>query len=279
MKKKKKNESHDEGGSYMVRRNLHSIHKFASTLLEMIEEHDEIESWMEHKISVAASAMNDVTNAFVYDKEENHDDDDGDEQDMHPHLKIAILKRSDQNQDDFGLNRMMGGCGSSNENRGFLGSGTVNENRQVIAANLKKKIIVETAEAIGNLMRITTKSGRNYEYVPYLGTKVELLRCEQYKIKIKINEEEITADPKDVLTIQQDKMGSLHIWKGEQQIVQHDKYLYSTKAGRKPDFYVQQENDVNDILSHISSPSDKDHVEQGYKLITDEVPVNMLGHE
>jgi len=131
---KKKNESH-HSGSYMVRRNLHSIRKFADMLMQMIDENDEIESWMEHKISVAKAAMSDVKDAFMYDKEEHdgeHHHDDHEEHD-HPHLKIAILKKPDQVHDDFGLNKMMGGCGAANEGRGFLGSATINENKKIIA--------------------------------------------------------------------------------------------------------------------------------------------------
>lgn len=275
---KKKNENH-HSGSYMVRRNLHSIRKFADMLMKMIDEHDEIESWMEHKISVAKAAISDVKDAFMYDQEEHdgehhHDDDKGHD---HPHLKIAILKRPDQAQDDFGLNKMMGGCGASNEVRGFLGSATINENKQIIAHNLKKKIFVESVQQFGNMVRVKTKSGQTFEYIPYLGAEVELLRCEQYGVKVKSLKEDVTLPPQseDIMTIQQDKMGSLHIWKGEQDTVQHDKYLFTTKAGKKPDFYVQRQDDVEAILSHLN-PADKEHAESGYKLVTKEVPVSAV---
>lgn len=278
---KKKNESH-HSGSYMVRRNLHSIRKFADMLMQMIDENDEIESWMEHKISVAKAAMSDVKDAFMYDQEEHggehHHDDDDDQ--GHPHLKIAILKKAEPVQDDFGLNKMMGGCGGANESRGFLGSAAINENRQIVSHNLKKKIFAESVEKFGNLVRITTKRGETYEYVPYLGTDVEMLRCEQYGVKINgINEMAFGPESSDVMTVIEDKMGRLHVWKGEQELVQHDKFLWTTKAGKKPDFTVSNSNDVVSVLNHLN-PSDKGHVESGYKLVTHEIPLDAVqGHE
>ena len=274
---KKKNESH-HSGSYMVRRNLHSIRKFADMLMQMIDENDEIESWMEHKISVAKAAMSDVKDAFMYDKEEHdgeHHHDDHEEHD-HPHLKIAILKKPDQVHDDFGLNKMMGGCGAANEGRGFLGSATINENRKIISHNLKKKIFVESAEQFGNMIRVKTKRGETFEYIPYLGAEVELLRCEQYGVKVKsLQENDMNVDDSNMMTIQQDKMGSLHIWKGKQDTAQHDTYLFTTKDGKRPDFVVKEEGNVSKILNHLPA-ADKGHVELGYRLVTDKVPVSVL---
>ena len=274
---KNKNENH-HSGSYMVRRNLHSIRKFADMLMQMIDEHDEIESWMEHKISVAKAAISDVKDAFMYDKEEHDGDDhhDHDDDHGHPHLKIAILKKAEPVQDDFGLNKMMGGCGGANESRGFLGSAAINENRQIVAHNLKKRIIVESAEQIGNLIRVTTKKGEKFEYVPYLGTEVEMLRCEDYGVKIKgLNEMSFGPESQDVMTVMQDKMGNLYIWKGEQQVVQHGNYQWTTKAGKNPDFHVKKPEDVQKVLNHLN-PSDKEHVESNYKLVTHEIPLDAV---
>lgn len=277
---KKKNENH-HSGSYMVRRNLHSIRKFADALMKMIDENDEIESWMEHKVSVAKAAISDVKDAFMYDQEEQDgesgQDDLGD--DDQPHLKIAILKNQNQVQDDFGLNKMVGGCGAANEGRSFLGSATINENKQIISHNLKKKIFVESAEQFGNMIKVKTKRGETFEYIPYLGPEVELLRCEQYGVKIKtLKENFVNPQADNTLTVQQDAMGSLHIWKGPQETVQHDKYLFTTKSGKRPDFYVQRQDEIESILSNLNA-ADKTHVDLGYRLVTKNIPLSAVeGH-
>ena len=72
-----------------------------------------------------------------------------------------------------------------NESKYFVGSGSINENRQLIANNTNKKIIVESMKIAGNLIRVKTKSGKEYEYMPHFGAELEVLRCEDYGIKIK----------------------------------------------------------------------------------------------
>lgn len=181
-----KNENH-HSGSYMVRRNLHAIVKYASTLMDMIDENDEVESWMEHKISIAKAAVSDVKDAMTYDKEEGDEDhghEDHEEHD-HPHMKIAVLKGVPQPHDEFGLNKIMGGCGGAMEGKIFVGSGAINENRQLVAGATQQKYLVESAERIGNLVRITTKGGAVHEYSPYFGAELEMMRCEQYGIPVK----------------------------------------------------------------------------------------------
>jgi hypothetical protein len=181
-----KNESH-HSGSYMVRRNLHAIVKYASMLMDMIGEHDEVESWMEHKISIAKAAVSDVKDAMMYDQEEGDEDheDHDDHKDHNPHMKIAVLKGVAQPHDEFGLNKIMGGCGGANEGKIFVGSGAINENKQLVAGANQKKYLVESAERIGNLIRITTKNGATHEYSPYCGAELEMMRCEQYGIPVK----------------------------------------------------------------------------------------------
>jgi hypothetical protein len=46
------------------------------------------------------------------------------------------------------------------------------------------KVMVESVEKIGNMIRITTKSGKSYEYMPHFGTELELMRADGYGIKI-----------------------------------------------------------------------------------------------
>jgi len=276
---KNKNESHHHSGSYMVRRNLYSIHKFAAMLLEMIDEHDEIESWMEHKISVAKAAISDVKDAFMYDKEEGdmaHDDDHS-----HPHMKIAILRKADGMQDDFGLNKIMGGCGSSNETRSYLGSATMNEHRQIISQTLNKKIFAESAEKIGNMIRIKTKSGETYEYVPYLGADLEILRCEEYKVKVKkkLNEYGYDKNPKSddsTTTLAQSKDGmTLFVFNGEPQIVMHGGTKATTKEGYPPDYTFRNNNIwIPKLEKYIGN--DHDVLRKGHKLVVDGIPTSLL---
>lgn len=277
---KNKNESHDHSGSYMVRRNLHSIHKFAAMLLEMIDEHDEIESWMEHKISVAKAAISDVKDAYMYDQEEgdmSHDDDDHHGDHDMPHMKIAILRKADHGSDDFGLNKMMGGCGAANEGRGFLGSGTINENRQVICQKLNKKIFAESAEKIGNIIRIKTKSGETYEYIPYLGADIEMLRCEQYKVKLRESKDKPYKDKKTgaTVTLHLDKRASgagvLHVFLGDQPLVDHGAGKMATKSGKAPDFSIKNNNLWPKIMVMLSK-SQKEMLEDGKKVVTDKFP-------
>ena len=143
----------------------------------MISENDEIESWMEHKVSVAKAAISDVKDAFTYDKEEGDDADGG--------VDITILRGDDHhNHDDMGLKKMLGGGCGSNENKFYLGSGAINEKKLLVTNNSNMKVMVESVEKIGNMIRITTKSGKSYEYMPHFGTELELMRADGYGIKI-----------------------------------------------------------------------------------------------
>lgn len=183
-----KKENHEEDGSYMVRRNLHSLKQACEELLSMIQEGDDVESWMEHKISVAQSAISDVSDAFSYDSEEGdddheegHDDEEGDD-------------------DSVDLNSLLGGCGScsnAHENKVFLGSGLINEKKQLVTNNSAKKIFVESVERDGGTIRAYTKSGKAYEYSPQFGPELEMLRCEGYGIKI-VNEMYEDDDEEDM---------------------------------------------------------------------------------
>lgn len=72
-------------------------------------------------------------------------------------------------------------------------------------------------------------------------------------------------------TVQKDGMGSLHMWKGNQNIVKVGTYLYKTKDGRDADVFVQNSDDVEAVLGNLN-PEDREHVEKGFKLVTNEIP-------
>jgi hypothetical protein len=99
-------------------------------------------------------------------------------------VEIEVLEPRNAPADQFGLSKLMGGC--QNEEKYFVGSGSINEKRQLIANNTNKKIIVESMKRAGNLIRVKTKSGKEYEYMPHFGAELEVLRCEDYGIRIKI---------------------------------------------------------------------------------------------
>ncbi len=65
-----------EPRSYMAYRNLHDIYENVEELLQMIDEDETLEDWMEHKISTARNAISDVFSAIRYEKhhEEDHED-------------------------------------------------------------------------------------------------------------------------------------------------------------------------------------------------------------
>ena len=77
-----------EPKSYMAYRNLYDIYENVEELLQMIDEHETLEDWMEHKISTARNAISDVFSAIRYDKkegdhEECHHDEDHHDDDHH----------------------------------------------------------------------------------------------------------------------------------------------------------------------------------------------------
>jgi hypothetical protein len=190
-------------GSYMVARNLHAIKHALDEIMPLVDEHDEIESWIEHKISVAKDAISSVRDALTYDADNDCacgcggncgcGGEDGEavevevdeEQPVEGDVEIEVLEPGAKPMDQFGLSKIFGAMGANNENKYFLGSGAINENRQLVANNSKKKIIVESMKKAGNRIRVKTKAGNEYEYVPHFGAELEMLRCEDYGIKIK----------------------------------------------------------------------------------------------
>ena len=63
-----------DDGNDMLKRNLKDIKEYAELILSMMDEHDQLEEWMENKISVCRSNISDVAHAFKHDKEEDAED-------------------------------------------------------------------------------------------------------------------------------------------------------------------------------------------------------------
>lgn len=175
--------SHDEG-SYMVSQNLNAIFKAVQEIIPLIGEHDNVESWIEHKISVAKAALSDVRDSLAYHNDTESCGGQHGEMPQDGDVEIEILSPSQSGPDQFNLGQMLGSS-CQNENKYFLGSGAINEKRQLITNNSNKKIIVEAIKQSGNCIRVKTKSGKEYEYLPHFGVELEMLRCEDYNIRIK----------------------------------------------------------------------------------------------
>lgn len=73
MDPKPKVEVSDDGND-MLKRNLKDIKEYAELILSIMEDHDQLEEWMENKISVCRANISDVAHAFKYDKEEEAED-------------------------------------------------------------------------------------------------------------------------------------------------------------------------------------------------------------
>lgn len=173
--------NHD--GSYMVAQNLNSILKAVQEIIPLVGEHDDVESWMEHKISVAKSALSDVRDSLVYHKSMDSDcgmQDHGNDEEV----DIEILQPNQGATDSFDLGKLLG-APMQGENNYFMGSGAINEKRQLITNKSSQKIVVESIKRSGSNLIVKTKSGKEYEYLPHFGAELEILRCEDYGIKIK----------------------------------------------------------------------------------------------
>lgn len=67
---------HDHS-SYMARPQLYKIAKYASKLLDMVDEHEELEDWQESKIAQVAQMIGSVYHSLDYDEEyDTHGDMD-----------------------------------------------------------------------------------------------------------------------------------------------------------------------------------------------------------
>ncbi len=64
-----KNEASDDGND-MLMRNLKDISDYSNMILDLLTQEDQLEEWMEHKISVCRAYISDVAHAFKHDKDE-----------------------------------------------------------------------------------------------------------------------------------------------------------------------------------------------------------------
>jgi hypothetical protein len=69
------------------------------------------------------------------------------------------------------------------------------------------------------------------------------------------------------VTIQKNKMGHLHIWKGVHQIKQISKYNYHNQLGEESHKYIQHDRDIEEILAEVPKHDRKD-IENGFAVIT-----------
>lgn len=70
-------------------------------------------------------------------------------------------------------------------------------------------------------------------------------------------------------TIQQNKIGHLHVWIGDVQIEQVAKYNYLGN-NKESEIYLQKDADIGNFLSQLPK-KDVDMVELGYKVVSDSV--------
>lgn len=176
----------EKEGSYMVARNLHAIKHALDEIIPLIDEHDDIESWIEDKISTAKNALASVRDALMYDQDHAGCGCGGGEEAHSPeeNVDIEVVAPMQKHSAGFDLSKLMGGMQAAESNY-FLGSGSINERRQLIANGTTRKIIVESIKRSGNNIKVKTKTGKIYEYHPHYGAEIEMLRCEEYNIKIK----------------------------------------------------------------------------------------------
>ena len=74
----------------------------------------------------------------------------------------------------------------------------------------------------------------------------------------------------DVVTLQQDAMGSIHMWTGDVGVRRLGKYKFVSDDGREADVYLQSQDDVDAILNALS-PDEKTDLENGHEVITKNV--------
>jgi len=72
------------------------------------------------------------------------------------------------------------------------------------------------------------------------------------------------------ITCQMDKMGHLHMWKGEVDPLRKEKYLY-TVNGSESDSYLQDENDINQVVNYLTQDEQKS-LKEGYPITSNSIP-------
>ena len=84
------------------------------------------------------------------------------------------------------------------------------------------------------------------------------------------NIEEIDGGVYPEITLQMNKMGHVHMWKGTGKIVKTGKYNYSMND-KEADVYFQNDQDVDAILNDLT-PSERSEIEKGYTIVTKNIP-------
>ena len=86
----------------MAKQNLYKLHKYSKDLFEMLDDHVELESWVQSKITKAADYISSVKHYLEYEMEfgpeknpyhSNFDDDDIEENVHHINDLLPILKK------------------------------------------------------------------------------------------------------------------------------------------------------------------------------------------
>lgn len=67
-----------DGEGYMAKQNLWKITEYAGKLYDLMEDTDELESWVEEKIAIAAFLMDSVGHYIEYSKHREHEAVEGD---------------------------------------------------------------------------------------------------------------------------------------------------------------------------------------------------------
>lgn len=65
-----------------------------------------------------------------------------------------------------------------------------------------------------------------------------------------------------IATLIMNRMGHLHVWKGDVHVERSDKYNFHSE-GKESDLYLQFENDVTSIMD-VLTIEDKDSLYKGY---------------
>lgn len=70
-------------------------------------------------------------------------------------------------------------------------------------------------------------------------------------------------------TLQMDKMGGLHMWRGSVKPIQTGKYSFAVD-GKEADVYVQNQDDVHSVLGSLTG-QEKGELEKGYPIVTNNI--------
>ena len=73
--------------------------------------------------------------------------------------------------------------------------------------------------------------------------------------------------PYPAVTIAQDRMGCLHLFKGTRKIRKTGPYMWRDARNREADVFIQNSQDVVIILNNLS-PKARKSVENGYDIVT-----------